>query len=86
MTDVLITSETCRRVAEEIPEEVILMRPQPHDYSPHHMDFPWPITMGGPTFVEHMLDITRSLVHHGFRRIFIVNVHVINAQVAGYGR
>ncbi|MFQ6077201.1 MAG: creatininase family protein, partial [Candidatus Bathyarchaeia archaeon] len=79
MTDVLITSEICRRAAEEIPEEVILVPPQPHGYSPHHMDFPGPITIRGPAFVEYMLDITRSLVYHGFRRVLIVNGHGSNA-------
>jgi creatinine amidohydrolase len=65
-TDVLITSEICQRTAEAIPEKVILLPTQIHGYSPHHMDFPGSITIQGPTLVEYMLDITRSLIHHGF--------------------
>jgi len=30
------------------------------------------------TFLDHLLDITRSLVHHGFRRILIHNSHGSN--------
>ncbi|KON30627.1 hypothetical protein AC482_03435 [miscellaneous Crenarchaeota group-15 archaeon DG-45] len=79
VTDVLITATICRRTAEAMPDEVVLLPPQHHGYSPHHMDFPGPITIRGPTFVEYMLDINRSLIHHGFRRILMVNGHGSNA-------
>ena len=78
-TDVLITNEICRRTAEALPDEVILLPPQIHGYSPHHMDFPGSLTIQGPTLVEYMLDITRSLIHHGFHRILLVNGHGSNA-------
>lgn len=77
-TDVLITSEICQRTAEAIPDDVILIPTQIHGYSPHHMDFPGSITIQGPTLVEYMLDITRSLIHHGFHRILLVNGHGSN--------
>ncbi|MFQ6126000.1 MAG: creatininase family protein [Candidatus Heimdallarchaeota archaeon] len=78
ISDVLITTTICRKAAERIPEEVILMPPQYHGYSPHHMDFPGPITIEGPTFIAYMRDITKSLVHHGFKRILLVNGHGSN--------
>lgn len=78
ITDVLITYTICRKAAERIADSVILMPPQYHGYSPHHMDFPGPITIKGPTFIEYMLDIIRSLAHHGFRRILLVNGHGSN--------
>jgi creatinine amidohydrolase len=78
VTDVLITSEICRKTAEAIPDEVILFPPQIHGYGPHHMDFPGSITIQGPTLVEYMLDITRSLIHHGLHRILLVNGHGSN--------
>jgi creatinine amidohydrolase len=78
-TDVLITNEICQRTAEALPDDVILIPPQIHGYSPHHMDFPGSITIQGPTLVEYMLDITRSLNHHGFHRILLVNGHGSNA-------
>jgi len=78
LTDVLITNTICRKVAEKIPESVVLMPIQQHGYSPHHMDFPGSITIKGPTFIEYMLDVIRSIVHHGFRRILLVNGHGSN--------
>jgi creatinine amidohydrolase len=78
LTDVLITNTICRKVAEKIPESVVLMPIQQHGYSPHHMDFPGSITIKGQTFIEYMLDVIRSIVHHGFRRILLVNGHGSN--------
>jgi len=79
ITDVLITATICRKAAERIPNEVILVPPQYYGYSPHHMDFPGPITIEEPTFIAYMRDISKSLVHHGFRRILLVNGHGSNA-------
>ena len=45
------------------------------------MDFPGSITIGWKTFVDHLLDIGRSLIHHGFRRILFVNGHGSNVPL-----
>ena len=45
-TDLRITAEVCRLTAEAAPDEIVLLPPIPHGYSPHHMDFPGPITIG----------------------------------------
>lgn len=78
-TDVMIAWEVARRAAERVPEDVVLMPPNYHGYSPHHADFPGGIYIKGQTFVDYMLDITSSLIHHGFRRILIYNTHGSNA-------
>ena len=78
VTDVLITQDICVKAAEMIPDSVILMPPQRHGYSPHHMDFPGTTTIKGPTFIECMLDITRSIASHGFKRVLLVNGHGSN--------
>jgi creatinine amidohydrolase len=78
-TDVTLAWEVARRAAERVPEDVVLMPISPHGYSPHHADFPGGIYIEGPTFLDHLLDITDSLVHHGFRRILIHNSHGSNS-------
>jgi creatinine amidohydrolase len=78
VTDILVANEICARTAACIPADTILMPPQWHGYSPHHMDFPGPITINGKTLIDYMLGITESLVHHGFRRILVVNGHGSN--------
>jgi creatinine amidohydrolase len=77
-TDTRIASEICRRAAEEIPDEVVLLPPVIHGHTPHHMDFPGAITIGWETFVHYCTDIGTSLAHHGFKRIFFLNGHGSN--------
>ena len=77
-TDVMLTTGVCRRAAERLPDQVLLMPPVLHGYLPHHADFPGGITIGWKTFVDYGLDITRSLTHHGFRRILLINGHGSN--------
>lgn len=77
-TDVVIAQEVTRRAAERVPEDVLLMPLSPHGYSPHHADFPGGVYIEGQTFLNYMLDITDSLIGHGFRRILIYNTHGSN--------
>jgi creatinine amidohydrolase len=76
--DTRIAGEICRRVAEEALEEVVLLPPVIHGYTPHHMDFPGPITIGWETFVKYCVDIGNSLAHHGFKRMLFLNGHGSN--------
>jgi creatinine amidohydrolase len=77
-TDVRITWEVCRRTAEAAPDETVLLPMIPHGYSPHHMDFPGPITIGWDTFTRYCTDVGTSLARHGFRRMLYLNGHGSN--------
>lgn len=52
-----------------------------HGYTPHHMDFPGTVTLRWDTFVQTLVQCGRSLCHHGFDRILIVNGHGSNAPL-----
>jgi creatinine amidohydrolase len=79
--DLRIVEEICRRVAEEAADDVVLLPVIPHGYSPHHMDFPGPITIGWETFTRYLVDVGTSLAHHGFRRILYLNGHGSNQNL-----
>jgi creatinine amidohydrolase len=79
--DLRIVAEICRRAAEEATDEVALLPAIPHGYSPHHMDFPGPITIGWETFTNYLVDVGRSLAHHGFRRLLYLNGHGSNQNL-----
>jgi creatinine amidohydrolase len=79
--DLRIVAEICRRAAEEAPDETVLLPAIPHGYSPHHMDFPGPITIGWDTFTRYLVDVGTSLAHHGFRRILYLNGHGSNQNL-----
>jgi creatinine amidohydrolase len=79
-TDIVIARAVCERTAEKMRGEAIVAPSLCHGYSPHHMDFPGPITITWDTFIRHTLDVLESLIHHGFRYILVVNGHGSNAS------
>jgi len=44
-------------------------------YSPHHMSFPGTVTVDPHTLIKLLVEVTLSLVHHGFRKVLILNGH-----------
>jgi creatinine amidohydrolase len=77
-TDLRLCHAVCELAASRIPESVVLVPPINHGYSPHHMDFPGAVTIGAKTLIDYGLDVCKSLAHHGFNRILIVNGHGSN--------
>src|SRR5919201_7013766 len=80
-TDLRLTTEICRRAAEAAPEAILLLPPIPHGYSPHHMDFPGPITIAWDTFTRYCTDVGTSLARHGFKRMLFLNGHGSNQNL-----
>lgn len=78
ITDVLTASEMSRMAVERIPGEAVLMPPVFYSFNEHHLDFPGTIAVEGQTIINYVTDIGRSLAHHGFRKILLVNGHGSN--------
>ena len=78
ITDVLTASEMSRLAVERIPRESILLPPVHYAFNEHHLDFPGTIAVSGETFINYVTDIGRSLAHHGFRKILLINGHGSN--------
>jgi creatinine amidohydrolase len=76
--DTKLASSVCYEAGARAPEEILVMPPVAYGYCNHVMDFPGTITLQPNTFVNMLLDITRSLAYHGFKRIVIVNGHGSN--------
>lgn len=49
-----------------------------YGYTGHVMDFPGTINNDFEHFMHHVLDITRSLAYHGFKKIILLNGHGSN--------
>jgi creatinine amidohydrolase len=77
-TDLLLCNAVCELAVERASDRAVLVPAINHGYSPHHMDFPGPITIGAETLIRYGVDVCKSLAHHGFRRILIVNGHGSN--------
>ncbi len=79
--DVRCANSVCQAAGEAAPEEMLVLPPVAYGYCNHVMDFPGTITIEPSTFVSMLVDITRSLAYHGFKRIVLVNGHGSNAPL-----
>ncbi len=74
-----ITAETfSRRAVERAAAHAVLLPRVSYSFNEHHLDFPGTIAIGWNTIIPYLVDIGRSLAHHGFRKILFVNGHGSN--------
>src|SRR5262245_18322716 len=71
--DNFLIGTLCAEVARRVPEEVVLPPLIPYGFEDHHMSFPVTITVRAEHLEAFVLDITRSLASHGFRKILIAD-------------
>jgi creatinine amidohydrolase len=62
----------------EIPEQILVLPTVCYGYTGHVMDFPGTINNHFEHFIDHVLDITKSLAYHGFKKIVLLNGHGSN--------
>jgi creatinine amidohydrolase len=76
--DVLQVVSICEEAGRRAPESMLVMPAVQYGYCHHVLDFPGTISIQPTTFVNYLLDITRSLAWHGFERIILINGHGSN--------
>lgn len=62
----------------EIPDKLKVLPVVAYGYTGHVMDFPGTINQHYQHFIDHVLDITKSLAYHGFKKIVLLNGHGSN--------
>ena len=77
-TDLRLCNAVCEAAVARAAGRAVLVPAINHGYSPHHMDFPGAITIGAHTLIDYGVDVCRSLAHHGFTKLLIVNGHGSN--------
>jgi creatinine amidohydrolase len=77
-TDVLCATEVARGAGRAAPEKILVLPPFAYGYTGHVMDFPGTINCHFEHFIHAVLDITRSLAYHGFKKILLLNGHGSN--------
>ena len=75
--DALLATEVARRAALKVQtHQPILVTPTVWcGLAEHHMDFCGTLTLDFETFHALLRNLCRSIRHHGFRRIFLLNGH-----------
>lgn len=75
VTDTAIADELARRVEAAMPEELAMLPTLWCGSSHHHMGFPGTISLRSETYVNVLMDLVESLLHTGFKRVFLLNCH-----------
>ncbi|MBV8196612.1 MAG: creatininase family protein [Candidatus Eremiobacteraeota bacterium] len=81
-TDLLLCASVCELAGARAADRAVVVPAINHGYSPHHLDFPGALTIGPHTLIDYGLDLCKSLAHHGFKRVLIVNGHGSNTPFA----
>ena len=58
-----------------IADKLLVLPIVAYGYTGHVMDFPGTINNDFEHFMHHVLDITKSLAYHGFKKIILLNGH-----------
>ena len=80
-TDTVLGMAVAEGAAKKAPDEILVMPPIPYGFNEHHKDFPGVIWIEPETLISFITDVTKSLAHHGFRRILLLNSHGSNHPV-----
>lgn len=75
--DYFAAEEVARGAAQRWNHEkpLFLLPPLWTGLSPHHMNLPGSITLRSETFISVVEDVCASLLHHGVKRILMLNGH-----------
>src|SRR6201993_2630801 len=63
---------------KQLADKMLVLPPVWYGYTGHVMDFPGTINTHYETFINQVLDITKSLAYHGFKKIVLLNGHGSN--------
>jgi len=80
-TDTVLGMAVAEGAAQKAPDDILVMPPIPYGFNEHHKDFPGVIWIEPETLISFITDVTKSLAHHGFRRILLLNSHGSNHPV-----
>jgi len=76
--DIVCPTEIARGAGRAVPDKMLVLPTVCYGYTGHVMDFPGTINNHFEHFIHHVLDITKSLAYHGFKKIVLLNGHGSN--------
>ncbi len=71
----------CEEAARRAGGDILLLPLIPFGFETHHMDFPGTIDIRMEHLLHFVLDVTKSVAHHGFERIMIADGHGSNMPI-----
>ncbi len=76
--DLVCPTGIARGAGELIPDKLLVLPVVAYGYTGHVMDFPGTINGHYEHFINYVLDITKSLAYHGFKKVILLNGHGSN--------
>lgn len=76
--DIVCPTGIARGAGQLAPDKILVLPTYCYGYTGHVMDFPGTINTHFTHFMEGILDITKSLAYHGFKKILLLNGHGSN--------
>jgi creatinine amidohydrolase len=76
--DLVCPGGIARGAGQLVPDKLLVLPIVAYGYTGHVMDFPGTINNDFEHFMHHVLDITKSLAYHGFKKIVLLNGHGSN--------
>lgn len=76
--DLVCPGGIAQGVGQALPGQVLVLPTIAYGYTGHVMDFPGTINTHYETFIRQVMDVTRSLAYHGFKKIILLNGHGSN--------
>jgi creatinine amidohydrolase len=76
--DLVCPGGVARGTGQALADKVLVLPHLAYGYTGHVMDFPGTINNHFEHFIDHVLDITKSLAYHGFKKIVLLNGHGSN--------
>ena len=76
--DMVCPTQIALGAGRELPEKILVLPTVAYGYTGHVMDFPGTINTDFEHFIHQVLDITKSLAYHGFKKIVLLNGHGSN--------
>lgn len=80
-TDNFLIWSICEEAARRASGDILLMPLIPYGFETHHMDFPGTIDIHMEHMLHFVLDVTKSVAHHGFDRILLADGHGSNMPI-----
>ena len=74
-TDSLLLGEIIRRASERLTDRVLFAPLTWLGNSDHHLDFPGTLSAPPRLYLDLLVSLAETFVHHGFRRIVFINGH-----------
>jgi creatinine amidohydrolase len=76
--DIICPTEIARGAGRLLPEKILVLPTVNYGYMGHVMDFPGTVNVDFEHFIHLVLDITKSLIYHGFKKVLLLNGHGSN--------